>query len=127
MKEQLKKVLEFVKEHKKEILFGAGVTTVGILLCVVGVNRLDKKIQLAKAKPEPVVLDPKDYMIDLGIGKTAEILSEDNGHKAIFVDGLTIDDVGALGEKLREKYPEIPEHHNQVAVDIFICDLKENN
>lgn len=121
MKEKLKRLLEFVKGHKTELIIGAGATTIAVSLW----TREGKRIEKAFPKDEPKpVLIPKTYEVGLGIGSgPAEILSEDKYHKALFVNGLTIDDVGALGEKLREAYPDIPEHHDNVAVDIFICGL----
>ena len=117
MKQKLKKVLGFVKENQTVLLVGAGI--VGTV--VVAIINAKRQPDLKNGVVLPVI-EPKDYEVDLGIG-TAEILSEGAEYKCLWVNDLTIDDIGLLGEKLRETYPTIPEHHNKVQVEVNVYDF----
>jgi hypothetical protein len=95
---------------------------VGSLLCVAAAKAQDKQ-KLAKALKEattPVILsEVKTPEVDLGIG-TAEVMWEDEKNVCVWVNDLTLDDVGSLGEKIREKYPAISEQSSGIQVEVNV-------
>ena len=129
MGQKFDKFKKFVKEHKTEIFVitvGAGV---GVCVGILGRKanqkqklKLDqiKKVAEEVLKPKPIEVKP------LGIGTTSWVEYNSDRNVVLWIDDINIDDLGTLGEKLREACSAIPEHHEKIQVMINAWDLKKN-
>lgn len=121
MKDKLKKLWGFVKEHKKEVLVTMGIVGTGITIALMSKGPSSKQ-PTAKSKTTEFVYKPD--IVDLGVGK-AEVLSEGTNYKELWVEKLSLDDLGVLGENLAKSIPEIPEHHDKVQVMVNVYGFNE--
>lgn len=121
MKDKLKKLWGFVKEHKKEVLVTLGIVGTGITIALLCKDHSAKQ-PIAKSKTTESVYKPD--IVDLGFGK-AEVFDEGTNNKALWFEKLSLDDLGVLGENLVKGIPEIPEHYDKVQVMVNVYGLNE--
>lgn len=115
MGERTKKALEFVKEHKVEIL----VITGGVVLGCLGIRHLQKKEtemlgDLILETTNTVWPDDitKNVCWDGAVGCVDDILKyPNNGAIELWLDRMQLQDLGKLGEDILTRIPDVPENH----------------
>ena len=118
MKGKLKKVWEFVKEHKAEVaLITLGVVGTGVTIALATRKPTTSKLlTLECVEPE---------VVDIGCGK-AEIMAKSDQYVELWVnEAVTLDDLGTMGESIAKAFPEIPEHHDKVQVMVNVYGLNK--
>ena len=99
--------VEYVRSHKKEIAMGAlGLVGTGLLVAL-GVN-VSKSIKVNNSPVDligEIVSDSdwkeRDLVEGFATGKVNDLWNEGGTHGCAILNGLTIKDMGALGENLK--------------------------
>ena len=99
--------VEYVRSHKKEIAIGAlGLVGTGLLLAL-GVN-VSKSIKITNSPVDligEIVSDgnwkERNLVEGFATGKVNNLWNEGGTHACAILNGLTIKDMGALGENLK--------------------------
>jgi hypothetical protein len=109
MKNKFKKAWNYVKEHGDVFIIAGGV----IISCGIWGGTL-----LALPKPTKVLVDnplftgnkskPIKVLPRLGDWKVDDVLKYENGTYELWLDDLRLDDIGKLGEEIRNNVPGIP-------------------
>jgi len=100
-----KKVRKFVREHKKELIVGAGFV-LGTVACVI----VGKSLRTSKDVTVPAVKAPEGFQIlnnikdievpeGFSVGKTIDLF-EDGDEIVAIVQDLTVNDLGKFGKEL---------------------------
>lgn len=105
MKEKLKKAKGYVKEHKKEILIGTGVAILG---CI-GLSKVVKTVKPKREIHISTFMTPKSINATGVIGNVNKAYKYDNGAHELWIDELSLDKLGELGESIKNSIPGIPE------------------
>ena len=104
MKQKMKKVVNYIKEHKTEIIVGSGVTILGGI-CAHKIYKADKGTKCIKTNNILKVEHITD--VDLGVGKVEDIIRFPEGAIEFWVDNVDIKDVGKLGESMMTNVPDV--------------------
>lgn len=138
MKEKFKnakeKVKDFIKENKVELLIGAA----GTLVTAVSLALIGKQIDVYRELDEhyyPCVLDTDRFVddpvyknnsgpYDIGVGNMTYLNTYKNGGREFWVEDMSINDMGNLGESIKEHFPDVNEDKNVWAL-LSISDKKE--
>lgn len=118
MKEKLKKAKGYVKEHKKEILIGTGVAILG---CI-GLSKVVKTVKPKCVTNVANTIELTSTKIDCTgvIGDVFDAMKFDGGCHELWIDGLSLDELGELGESIKKSVPDIPKACGvQVIMDIY--------
>lgn len=110
MNTKLEKAKTWVKEHKKEILIGAGatvITGVGILLGQKVLNRQYADL-IDNFKGERFMCDDGSTVFKMF--ELADAFKYKDGSVELMLDKCHLNDLGKFGEEILEKIPELPEN-----------------
>lgn len=139
MKEKFKnakeKVKEFIRENKVELLIGAA----GTLVTAVSLALIGKQIDVYRELDEhyyPCEIDLDRFVddpvyknnsgpYDIGVGNMTYLNTRKNGIREFWVEDMSVNDMGNLGEKIKEHFPDVSEDKNVWAL-LSISDKKEN-
>lgn len=111
--EKMKKAWTYVKEHKKEILIGVGVTVSGVVLYKVCKTEpritdidIDKTISGVMGGVDMKHLEIQDF----GVGCLTDVMRYESGSTELWLTNVEIGKIGELGEEIASKIPDIPEN-----------------
>lgn len=104
------KVLEYVKNHKKEILISACVVIGGAVLykvCKTNPIAVTNAVEF-----EPVKCRwPEHFEVPgFSVGKLDDALRYQDGMVELWADGIDLDNMGKLGEEIHDLISDLPEH-----------------
>ena len=106
------KIMEWIKEHKVEILIVTGTAVLGGL-CIYGVSKQRPKVDMnklldaaRKIKTEKLELDG----FDVGMCNRA-VKYPDDGTIGLQIDNIKLEQMGDLGEEIMKRVPELPTNH----------------
>lgn len=108
------KAIEWIKEHKKDILVTGITAVVGGL----GLYYISKKMPKCKnigSATESLTDTFKSEIlnvIDIGVGALDDAVKYNNGTVELWLDNLRIDELGDLGEAITNNVPDLPENAN---------------
>lgn len=102
------KIMEWIKEHKAEILIVTGTAVLGGL-CIYGVSKKTPKSDIKelfdsidKIKPENIELDGFD------VGMCDRAVKYPGGVIDLWVENVKLEQMGDLGEEIIKRVPELP-------------------
>jgi hypothetical protein len=109
MENKFKKAWNFVKEHSGEILIASGVIVLGGVAAATLLNT---------SKPTKVLIDdslltsnenkPIKVLPKLGDWNVDDVLKYNDGTYELWLDNLRLEDIGKLGEEIRNNVPGVP-------------------
>lgn len=121
------KVIEWIKEHKTEILIVTGTAVLGGL-CIYGVSKKKPKVDMnklldaaRKIKTEKLELDG----FDVGVCNRA-VKYPDDGTIGLQIDNIKLKQMGDLGEEIVKRVPELPTNPNVSVLLSIIEDRVQN-
>ena len=108
MNKEIKKAWGFVKEHKKIILICSGVVILGSL-GLYGVNKIKPSYRTVFGKTtfKSGMDCNKTILPNLGVGDLGDAVKYDGGTVELWLDNLTLDDIGKLGEGIINNIPNV--------------------
>lgn len=108
MKDKFKKAWEYMKEHRTEILLVGGAIVATSALGAAWFKGRTVKVLV----DDPTVLDkaskPVKVLPKLGNWKVDDVLQYNDGTIELWLDNLSLDDIGELGEEIVSKIPNVP-------------------
>lgn len=104
------KVIEWIKEHKTEILIATGTVVLGGL-CIYGVTKKTPKVDTSAlattfVKPEHLKLEGFD------VGVCDDVLKYNDGGVELWLDNVKLEQMGQLGEEIVKRVTDLPENPN---------------
>lgn len=105
------KVIEWIKEHKTEILIVTGTAVLGGL-CVYGVTKKKtpkvdtSALTNAFVKPEHLKLEGFD------VGVCDDVLKYNDGGVELWLDNIKLEQMGDLGGEIMKRVTDLPENPN---------------
>lgn len=112
MNNKTKNAWSWVKEHKVEIGIGALCVATTVAGVAVFKKQIDPEVIMKRikntSKPKktsiwPKVLDARD----LGVGECNDVLAYENGSVELWMDNVSLSDMGKLGEVIRDHFPDL--------------------
>lgn len=112
MNKKIENAWEWVKDHKLEIGISALCVATTVVCGVVIKKQLDPEVIMNNIKkanqPKKMSIWPKKLdIVDLGVGALDDAMVYENGVVELWMDQIQLSDMGALGESLREHFPEL--------------------
>ena len=110
MNTKLEKAKTWVKEHKKEIIIGAGMTVLagaGILLGRKVLNSESVRM-IENLKGERFICDDGSTVFKMF--ELTDAVKYKDGSIELVLDKFHLDDLGKFGEEILEKIPELPDN-----------------
>lgn len=121
------KIMEWIKEHKVEILIVTGTAVLGGL-CIYGVSKKKPKVDMNKLldaahkiKTENLELDG----FDVGMCNRAFKYSDD-GTIGLHIDDVKLEQMGDLGDEIAKRVPDLPTNPNVSVLLSIIEDRVQN-
>ena len=104
------KVIEWIKEHKVEILAATGVAVLGGL-CVYGVSKKKPKIDMSALNN--ICIGPEHLKLDgFDVGVCDDVLKYDDGCVELWLDNVKLEQMGDLGGEIVKRVTDLPENPN---------------
>lgn len=108
------KVIEWIKEHKTEILIATGTIVLGGL-CVYGISKKTPKVDRGVLNNNHVKCEElKIEGFDVGV--CDEVHKYNDGSIALLVDRIKLEQMGDLGGEITKHFPNLPENPNVLAL-----------
>ena len=111
MNEKMKNAWEYIKEHKVQIGIAALATVGGVIWWKNRSHLTLMNVAQNIDKPEKLDIWPKKLDVaDLGIGALDDAMRYKDGSVELWMDQISLSDMGALGEAIGNNIPDLPEN-----------------
>ena len=112
MKNKMENMRNWIEEHKVEIGIGTLCVATTVVCGILIKKQLDPEVIMNNIKkanqPKKMSVWPKKLdIVDLGVGALDDAMVYDNGVVELWMDQIPLSDMGALGESLRDHFPEL--------------------
>lgn len=111
MNKKMENMRNWIEDHKYEIGIGALCVATTAVCAVLIKKQLDPEVimnNIKKANQPKMSIWPKKLdIVDLGVGALDDAMVYDNGVVELWMDQITLSDMGKLGESLRDNFPEL--------------------
>lgn len=103
----MKKIWNWTKDHKKEIIITAATAVGGICLIKAGVDcvKIVKNVKSNMALP-----NPEGFIPEIGVGTVGDYARYERGDVELWMDNIPLAELGKLGEEIANKVPDVPEN-----------------
>lgn len=112
MNNKIQNAWNWVKDHKVEIGIGTLCLATAVTGVVVFKKQIDPDVVMKRIKntnePKKVSFWPKMLgACDLGVGECTDALAYENGSVELWLDDVSLNDMGELGEAIRDHFPDL--------------------